>query len=330
MRGVSAAERTGSSSKASTKARIVIAEDSKATEAFTPRIEVVRKMVSRGIAQLTLKRDAAAAWRSLVATNDVVGIKVYSAPGATSGTRPEVVAAVVEGLLASGIKPTNVIVWDKHLSDLAPAGFTAFAQRYGIRVAGAADAGWDEKVSYDRALIGQLVFGDLEFGQKGEGVGRKSFVSRLVTKQITKIINITPLLNHNLLGVCGNLQSLAFGSVDNTIRFEHNLGHLFEAVPELYNLPELGDRVVLNITDALICQHEGEQTTLLHYSTVLNQLRFSTDPVALDVTSIEELQRQRKRAGVLQPKVSLEMFRNATELQLGESEPRNIRVEWAK
>ena len=86
------------------------------------------------------------------------------------------------------------------------------------RVAGSAQAGYDEKTFYEAAFLGNLVWGDLEFGKKGEGIGRKSFVSKLVSREITKIINITPLLNHNLAGVSGNLYSLAIGSVDNIVR----------------------------------------------------------------------------------------------------------------
>jgi hypothetical protein len=55
-------------------------------------------------------------------------------------------------------------------------------------------------------------------GRKGEGVGRRSFVSKLLTQDITKLINVTPMLNHNSAGVTGHLYSLAFGSVDNVYR----------------------------------------------------------------------------------------------------------------
>src|SRR6185369_5874128 len=113
--------------------------------------------------------------------------------------------------------------------------------------------------SPDNPILGQLVWSDLEFGRKGDGVGRKSFVSKLLVQGMTKIINITPLLNHNSAGVCGNLYSLAAGSVDNVLRFESDSRRLATAVPEIYALPSIGDRVVLNITDALICQYHGEQ-----------------------------------------------------------------------
>ena len=59
------------------------------------------------------------------------------------------------------------------------------------------------------------------------------------------------------------------------------------AVPEIYALPALGDRVVLNITDALIGQYAGGDKGLLQYSEVPNQLWFSRDPVALDTLAVE-------------------------------------------
>lgn len=325
-----AAEPKPAATKSPQRARVVIAEDARATETFTPNAAVVQSLVERGLQQLTGKTTTTAAWRSLVSTNDIVGLKVHSAPGATGGSRPEVAAAVASTLIAAGVPAKQIIVWDKHAAELREAGFTALRERLGVRVESAADAGWDAKAAYDRALIGSLVFSDLEFGQKGEQVGRKSHLSKLVTRTITKHVSIAPLLNHNLMGVCGHLQSLALGAADNTIRFENHPAHLFEAVPELFAMPELGDRVVLNITDALLCQHEGEQRPLLHYSVALNQLRFSNDPVALDVLSLEELQRQRRKVGFAAAKVSLAMFRNATLLELGVAEPRNIRIEWAK
>ncbi len=190
-------------------------------------------------------------------------------------------------------------------------------------------AGYDDKTFYepDSPVLGNLVWGDLEFGKKGDGVGRKSFVSKLVSREITKIINVTPLLNHNEAGVSGNLYSLATGSVDNLIRFESSPQALATAIPEIYNLPVLCDRVVLNITDALICQYEGGERGLLHYSTTLNQLRFSRDPVALDVLSIQELDRQRQIAHAPKVKPNFKLYSNAALLQLGVDDLKRIRVD---
>ena len=308
------------------RAKVVIVQDPNATDAFQPRESVVRGMVARGITTLTGKTNTTEAWLSLVSTQDTVGIKVFSEPGPNSGTRPGVVAVVVQELLKAGLPPDHIIVWDKHQIDLRLAGYFSLVKRFGIRVAGAAESGYDENVFYDTPLLGNLVWGDLEFGKKGEGIGRKSFVSKLVSTNMTKIINITPLMNHNEAGVFGNLFSLATGSVDNFARFEGDRDRLARAVPEIYALPALSDRVVLNITDALICQYEGEERSLLHYSAILNQLRFSRDPVALDVLSLQELDRQRKLANAPGIKANHDLYDNAALLELGVSDPKQIDV----
>jgi hypothetical protein len=312
------------------QARVLIVEDRDATDTFEPRADHVLAMVDRGITNLTGKATVSEAWLSLVSTQDIVGIKVFSEPGPNSGTRPAVVGAVVQGLLSAGMRPDHMILWDKYQSDLRLAGFAQLAKRYGVHVAGSAEAGYDETNYYAMPLLGNLVWGDFEFGRKGEGIGRKSFVSRLVSLQMTKIINITPLMNHNEAGVCGNLFSLALGSVDNTTRFLSDPGRLATAVPEIYALHSLGDRVVLNVVDALICQYEGEERSLLHYSTVLNQLRFSKDPVALDVLSLQELERQRQLTHAPVTLTNMNLYHNATLLELGVSDPGKIKVEYIR
>ena len=318
-----------SSGSRAPRAYVTVIQDPGATDAFRPRLEKVRVMVNRAITNLTRKPTVPEAWRSLVSTQDVVGLKVFSAPGPNSGTRPAVVAAVVEGLLAAGLPPKRIIVWDRQITDLRLAGFSDLAKRYGIRLASSTQAGWDEQTFYnpDSPILGNLVWGDLEFGKKGDGVGRKSFVSKLLCREVTKIINVTPLLNHNRAGVSGNLYSLATGSVDNLIRFEFSPETLATAIPEIYSLPALSDHVVLNITDALICQYEGGEHGLLHYSATLNQLRFSRDPVALDVLSTQELDRQRQAAHAPPVKPNLKVYSNAALLQLGTDDLRRIQVE---
>ena len=287
-------------------------------------------MVAQGIEHLTGKTNAIQAWRTVVNTQDVVGIKVVSGPGANSGTRPAVVSAVIEGLLSAGLPAHNIIIWDKQLVTLRKAGFVDLAQRYNVRVEGSADYGYDEKIFYENSILGNLVWGDLEFGRKDTKAGRKSYVSKLLTHEVTRIINIAPLLNHNVGGVSGCLCSLALGSVDNTLRFELQADRLASAVPEIYALAALSDKVVLNMTDALIGQYEGEQQSLLHYSTDLNQIWLSKDPVALDVLSIQELDRERQAMKMPLGIKNLELYRNAAMLELGMSEPQKVRIEMVK
>lgn len=311
----------------SAPAPVVIVTDTMATETYRPQPAPLRRMVERGLSHLWRTPSATAGWRRLLSAGDVVGIRVHSSTGKTSGTRPEVVAAVVESLLASGHPAHQIVVWDRSMSTLRAAGYLSLKRRFNIDVVGAREFGYDGSVFYESSLIGTMVWGDHEFGIKGEGIGRKSYVSKLLSQRITKIINITPLLNHNRAGVFGNLAGLALASVDNTIRFQNSAARLAVAVPEINALPEVGDRVVLNIVDALIAQYQGETQGRLQDSSVLNQLRFSADPVALDVLSIADLEKQRalKKIDALEPNKTL--YENASLLQLGISDLSQIVVE---
>jgi len=322
-----AAQTTVLSAPLNPRAQVVIARDPEATRLFEPAPARVSAMFNRALKNLTGTTQVSAAWLSLVSTQDVIGIKVVSWPGAVSGTRPALVAAMVQGLLTAGIPPRHIIIWDKRESDLRTAGFFDLAQRLGVRAAGGEESGYDPNTFYDSPLIGSLLWGDFEFGSHGDTIGRKSFITKLLTQETTKTINVTPLLNNNLVGVCGNLYSLAMGAVDNSFRFESAPERLARAVPEIYALPQLGDRVVLNVTDALLCQYEGSERSLLHYSTVLNELRLSRDPVALDVLSLQELEKQRQAAHAAIFKPNLDLYSNATLLELGVSDPEKISVE---
>lgn len=298
-----------------------------ATRAYTPRPEAIRQMVEHGLLRVTGADSATQAWRGLISSDDVVGIKVHSAPGRNSGTRLPVVIEVVESLLAAGIPASQIVVWDRRRSDLRLAGFLVLEDRYGISVEGSLETGYDPDHFYTAPLLGRLVHGDLDFGTRKETAGRNSYISRLLTRRITKIVNITPLLNHNRVGVSGILWGLAFGSVDNTLRFDFDPERLATAIPEIVALPEIYDRVVLNIVDALICQYQGEERTLLHFSTALNELWFSKDPVALDVLAIEKLQEERRAADSPEVRVNQAIYQNAALLQLGFAERRRISVE---
>jgi hypothetical protein len=311
-------------------AQVVVVEGSYLLNAFLPNEERVETAFNRGLTFITAETGVPAAWRSLVSTNDTVGIKVFSEPGPVTGTRPAVVAAIVRGLLSAGLPAGHVIIWDRHLAELRTAGFTDLGRRLGVRVEGAMEAGGDTNTFYlpDSPVVGQLVWGDLEFGRtnKESGFGKKSYVSRLVSQQITKIISVAPLMNENSAGVCGHFFSLAMGSVDNTRRFEGNAERLAAALPEIDALPMIGDRVALYVTDALLLQYEGGPQGYLQFTQVRNELWLSHDPVALDVMGLKELMLQRRLAETPPMPTNFAIYTNAALLQLGINDPSRIEI----
>jgi hypothetical protein len=225
------------------------------------------------------------------------------------------------------VASSNIVIWDRQMVHLRLAGYTALAQKYGVRVQGSQEAGYDESAFLESPLIGNLIYSDLEFEKKGDKVGRKSFVTKLVTHDITKIINIPPLLNHNIAGVAGNLYSLASGTVDNFTRFEQSPENFPVAVADIYSMQEISDKVVLSITDALIAQYAGGQRSLLHYSSTPNELRFSRDPVALDALSLTTLETLRDPAQVQPGPGPWAVYKTAAFIELGVADVKKIRVE---
>ena len=303
------------------RADVTIAYDALATESYSPNRVVVRRMVDAGIKGMTTKPTSDDAWHSLLQTNDVVGFKVTAAPGPVSGTRTSVVRALVESLLQSGFPPHQVVIWDKRLIDLQNAGWVTLADGLGVRCEASEESGWDSSKSYESPMAPRLIAGDLEFGIKNkEGVGRKSYVTRLLTQKITKIISVAPVLSHNFTGVNGHLTGLALGSVDNSLRFSGQPDRLAEVIPEICALDDLIPKVVMGVSDALICQYRGEETTLLHYAKVLNELRFSRDLVALDSLALADIEaaRSEHRTGTEKPHLT-ELYSNAELIEIGVS-----------
>ena len=317
---------------ANSPVRVVQVDGVGLQSAFLANDARVANAFDLGLLTLTRATNLVGAWLSLVHTNDVVGIKVFSEPGPLSGTRPAVVEAIVRGLLAAGLPPGQILIWDKHADDLRAAGYFRLGAKLGVRVAGAAETGYDDKVYYlpDSPVIGSLVWGDLEFGKKGDGIGKKSFVTKLVSRQITKIISVAPLLNENDAGLCGHFFSLCLGSVDNTRRFEGDADRLAMALPEIYALPSVGDRVVLHVTDALLGQYQGGPASYLQFATVLDQIWLSHDPVALDTLAFKELARERRAANIPPPHTNYQIYTNAVLLQLGVNDPARIQIEKVK
>ncbi len=320
--------------KTASKPNIIVVKDNTSAKRWKIDNKAVAEMITEGLLQLTKKPDINSAWLSLVSPKDTIGIKVNAVPGKIGGTRIEVVDSVVKGLLKAQVPSDHIVIWDASLKDLHTAGFNNLAKRHNIRIAGSKDAGWDKSVVYDSPIVGTLITGDEEFKSGEEITSRKSYLSRLISQELTRIISIQPLINHNKVGVSGHLVGLTRGSVDNNRRFGISNAILVESIPNIIALEDkeqkrhIGDKIALCITDALYFQYLGQSKALLHYTEPLGQLRFSTDPVALDILSIEELEQQRQRLKIeFQPPRSI-LYKNATWLQIGESDPAKLRVEY--
>src|SRR4051812_40733721 len=88
-----------------------------------PDPEAVRAMVGRGMASLTGIAEPVEAWRSMFQPGDVVGIKVNPVGHPHAISNYATVHAIVEGLKSAGIKPADIIVFDRYRDQFVQAGY---------------------------------------------------------------------------------------------------------------------------------------------------------------------------------------------------------------
>ena len=267
----------------------------------------VLREVEAGMARLTGEKNVARAWAQFVGPKDVVGIKVNPIGEKILSTKPEVVDAVIVGLLAAGVKKDNIIIWDRRHFELLDAGLGP--ERFpGIRVMGTEVKGpnggfYDDKGelwakdNIDRESLPYVAEVEEKYDKELMGYmlneGKSSYFSRIVTSTVTKIINIPILKNAGATTTCC-LKNLSFGSVSNTSRL-HKLW--MKAVSEPVAFPVLRDKVILNVVDGLQACYDGGPGANPKFIYDANLLLFGTDPVAIDSVAHDIIVKERLARG---------------------------------
>jgi uncharacterized protein (DUF362 family) len=270
----------------------------------------VRKELERGMAKLTGETDMGKAWAKFVGPEDVVGLKVNPIGEAILSTKPEVVDAIIEGLVAAGVPKANIVIWDRRLFQLEEAGFTA-ARFPGIRILGTEMKGpngefYDDKGelwakdNIDREALPYVADLEMKYGKDVLGMmlneGKKSYFTKIVTEKVTKIVNVPILKNAGATTTCC-LKNLAYGSLSNTSRL-HKIW--MKSVAEPCAFPVLRDKVVLNIVDGLQACYDGGPGANPKFIYDSNVLLLGSDPVAVDAVAHDIIVKERMARGVQQ------------------------------
>lgn len=305
-------------------ATVVLAEDTRAVSGFVVDAVHVRQMTMAGIQTLTGETTPAAAWRRLLTTNDVVGIKLATQTGPLLASHRAVVDTLVDGLQQAGVPLTNIWIWDRDPVRFRLAGYGATGAVHEAVVLN--DGGWDADRFYENKIVGRLIWGDLLFGRDTEQLSTRSHMPRLLTRTITKLINVPVLRAHDACGVAGCLHNLSLGMVDNVRRFEEPGPPTDHAIAEINNLPAVRDKAVLHVLDALVGGYAGGDTFKPRYGWNCGRLYFSADPVALDTLALAIIEAKRREAGLPSLTERSRCLGIAARLQLGRSDRQQIVV----
>jgi uncharacterized protein (DUF362 family) len=293
---------------------------------------VVHEMVNRLVLAATGQSEVAKAWASLVSPNDRVGIKISAAGGELFTTHHDVVNAIVDGLVAAGHPRSSIIVWDRSLGGINEAGYRAGIDRYQLQAITPRD-GYDAKAVLTAPLLGQLIWGDLDYlgdaRKMLSGIDNTSNVShfsKILSSEVSKIINVPVMSISETNGIAGCFYNMTIPNIDNWRRFAQGSRFGEDSLSEIYANPLIAKKVVFNVMDGLIAQYAGGPQSQPNYATHHATLYASRDPVALDAIALKRLEEWRIRASL--PKIGrLAAYIDfASQLGLGNSAPNRIEV----
>ena len=303
----------------------------------------VRLMFLRGLKKLSGKSPKSL-FSSFFTPDDLVGIKVNPVGPGLISTRHEVVEAIIGWLVRGGIPEKKIIIWDRFDSMLADAGFTP--ERYpGIGIEGlqtmderfSADSkdrsGWADSEGNHKSVKnfdGKVTYwADVE-APKDDGYLNQHVVNtkhspfgRLLTERLTKIINVA-VFKSTGNGISMATKNLGYAAICNTGRLHKPL--FFDVCTEVLAFPAIRDKLVLNVTDALVGQYEGGPMANPRYIWTHNRLFLGTDPFALDALCHRLMVNKRKAMGIKvneHPKYT-DYLRYAEKLGLGIVDPAKI------
>jgi uncharacterized protein (DUF362 family) len=253
--------------------------------------EIVKQMLSRGMRTLTGAARDEDAWARFISPADVVGIKVNCSGAPNINSSPEIVAGIAENLVAVGVAPKQIYVYERFDNQLQSVGYAKFLPA-GVNIL-AAESNRGSILGYDPKTYVETSF----FGEDDT----RSNLVRLVADTLTKIVNVPVMKEHQAAGVTGCLKNIAYGNFSNMDRSHRfTKTNTYSFIGTLAATEPVRSRVVLNIMDGLHgVWHAGPFSTDPRFRFYPKQIMFGTDPVAMDHKLIEVIEEKRKAEGAV-------------------------------
>ncbi len=324
--------------------KVVEAHDGLVMKDDKPDPARVKTLFENGLALLA-GRTPRESFNLLFEAGDVVGLKVNPVGPKLISTRLELVDAVIAWLLSGGIKRSDIIIWDRFDYMLRDAGFTP-GRFPGIGIEGlqtmdeaaaagqiqdnsrwlapnghhVSEANFDLSFSYWADVEGPK---DLPYLNQHVFNGKDSYFGKLLTKKLTKIINL-PVFKNTGNAISMATKNIGYGAICNTNRLHKPL--FLNVNSEVHAFPVIRDKLVLNVTDALRAQYDGGPDAAANFIYSFGTLFLATDPFALDMICHRTLVEKRKSMGVKVNEHPLytEYLRYAQRLGLGLADPEKI------
>jgi uncharacterized protein (DUF362 family) len=209
-------------------------------------------------------------WKKLVRPLERVGLKINALGGRGISNSPELTEAICERLQAAGVKAGEIIVWDRDTDEMERVGFRAATTANRVQCFGTDRVGYEEELS--------------TFGSVG------SRLSKILTRRCDVMINVPVLKDHEGAGVTIALKNM-YGVIHNPNKCHPNGCNPY--VADVNMIPAIRSKMRLTICDATTACFEGGPGFKPQYAWKENALLVSQDPVALDYTGWQIIERKR-------------------------------------
>ena len=281
--------------------RVVAIEHPGSIVADVYQRDTIQQMMRRGMTELTKAPSWEDAWRTFFEKGDVVGIKVSPVGGPKLSSDASVLRSIIDGLNEAGVTNSNIIVFNRYRQETIVAGidkwlpegvhFEAASQRYTETQLDM--EGYDERHFMEMALIKPQ-------DSPTDAHVRRSYVAKVVTQHVNKIINLPVLKHHQSAGVTITLKNMSHGFVNNVNRshLTPTLNACGVFIPSVVSLPVIREKVVLHIVDAVKASYHGGPPGKPRFMWEPKTLFFGTDPVALDKTGLKVIDAKRAQVGM--------------------------------
>lgn len=254
--------------------------------------------------KITGTSSVSAAWQSLFSGNETVGIKLSCLPGMPLSSSKGLVMAIVDGLLAAGVKEENIYIWERTGSELENAGFKI--SHIGINIVGTdyySNAGYSENIEIS--------------GSVGTCFSK-------IMERVDALISVPVLKDHDIAGVSIGMKNF-YGAIYNPNKFHGNRCDPY--VADLCSHPMIKDKLRLIVCDASRVQLHNGPAFYPKYAWEYGGLLVSRDPVALDYIGWRIIEKRRKQIGLKSLKMEGReptYITSAAKLKLGHADMKYI------
>jgi uncharacterized protein (DUF362 family) len=216
----------------------------------------LRQILDAAITRLTGVEDASTAWRVLFDADERIAVKVNTIASSGHWTHVALVTALAERLQEVGVPAEQIVIFDRHTSELQGAGYLVNEDGAGVRCHGTGGLytpGW------------QLVGIDVKLSD--------------ILLGCDALINVPVLKQHSMSGISFAMKN-HYGTFDVPGRFHGE--RMGRGMAELNALPPIKDRTRLIIGDVLTVVHGGWRS-----ATTGDSILMSFDPVAHDAVGLQ-------------------------------------------